>query len=250
RAVRMTEPVGRPARPPRSAWTDGQRAEPMPSFPADFRWGVSTAAYQIEGAVTEDGRGPSIWDTFSHEPGRVVDGSTGDVTGGRYRGWPEDVRLMSELGVRASRFSIAWPRIQASGAGPETPAGIAFYDRLVDSLLSAGIDPVAPLFHWDLPQTLQDKGGWANRDTAARFGEYAAIMAGALGDRVRPWITLNEPSSHLAFGHVLGIHAPGDAGTAAPLAITHHQLLGPGLAVTAVKEQPGTRVAIANNYTP
>jgi beta-glucosidase len=224
--------------------------EPMPAFPADFRWGVSTAAYQIEGAVTEDGRGPSIWDTFSHEPARIVDGSTGDVTCDHYHRWAQDVRLMSELGARAYRFSIAWPRIQASGAGPANPAGIGFYDRLVDSLLSAGIDPVATLFHWDLPQALQDTGGWANRDTAARFGEYAAVLAGALGDRVRLWITLNEPFVHLAAGHVQGIHAPGIAGTVDPLAVTHHQLLGHGLAVAAIKEQRGTRVAIANNYTP
>jgi beta-glucosidase len=224
--------------------------EPMPAFPADFRWGVSTAAYQIEGAVAEDGRGPSIWDTFSHEPGRIADGSTGDVTCDHYHRWAEDVALMSELGVRAYRFSIAWPRIQPSGAGPANPAGVGFYDRLVDALLSAGIDPVATLFHWDLPQALQDNGGWANRDTAARFGEYAAVLAGALGDRVRLWITLNEPFVHLAAGHVLGVHAPGIAGTVDPLAVTHHQLLGHGLAVAAVREQPGTRVSIANNYTP
>src|SRR2546430_2784113 len=141
--------------------------EPFPQFPADFRWGVSTAAYQIEGAVTADGRGPSIWDTFSHEPGRIVDGSTGDVACDHYQRWPQDVQLLADLGVRAYRFSIAWPRIQAAGSGPANPAGIGFYDRLVDSLLSQGIEPAATLFHWDLPQPLQDVGGGVSRDTAA-----------------------------------------------------------------------------------
>ena len=225
-------------------------SEPLPQFPADFRWGVSTAAYQIEGAVGEDGRGPSIWDTFSHEPDRISDGSTGDVTCDHYHRWPEDVELMAQLGVGAYRFSIAWPRIQPTGSGPVNQAGIAFYDRLVDELLTHGIDPVATLFHWDLPQPLQDNGGWANRDTAAHFGEYAAVMSEALGDRVKLWITLNEPFIHLAMGHLIGIHAPGITGTVDLLAVAHHQLLGHGLAVSAIREQPGARVSIANNYTP
>src|SRR2546429_5074628 len=147
--------------------------EPLPTFPADFRWGVSTAAYQIEGAVTEDGRGPSIWDTSSHEPGRVADGSTGDVACDHYHRWADDVALMRELGIRAYRFSIAWPRIQPTGSGPVNAAGLAFYDRLVDSLLEAGIDPAATLYHWDLPQTLQDNGGRGHRDTPAPVGEHA-----------------------------------------------------------------------------
>ena len=222
----------------------------MPAFPADFRWGVATAAYQIEGAATEDGRGPSIWDTFSHQPDRIADSSTGDVTCDHYHRWPEDVALMGELGIRAYRLSIAWPRIQATGTGPANRAGLDFYDRLVDSLLSQGIEPAATLFHWDLPQALQDAGGWANRDTAAHFGEYAAILAGALGDRVKLWITLNEPFIHLALGHLQGIHAPGIAGTVDLFAVAHHLLLGHGLAVAAIRERPGTRVGIANNYTP
>jgi len=167
--------------------------EPLPDFPADFRWGVSTAAYQIEGAATEDGRGPSIWDTFSHQPGRIRDGSTGDVACDHYHRWPQDVALMSELGVKAYRFSIAWPRVQPTGSGPANQPGVDFYERLVDALLAAGIEPAATLFHWDLPQALQDKGGWAERDTAARFGEYADLMARALGDRVKLWITVNVP---------------------------------------------------------
>jgi beta-glucosidase len=225
--------------------------EPMPKFPADFRWGVSTAAYQIEGAVAEDGRGPSIWDTFSHEPDRIADGSTGDVACDHYHRWSQDALLMSQLGVNAYRFSIAWPRIQPTGEGAANPAGVAFYDRLVDTLLSYGIDPVATLFHWDLPQALQDKGGWQNRDTAARLGEYAALMAEALGDRVRLWITLNEPFIHLAVGHLIGIHAPGIAGTGDLLAVAHHQLLGHGLATAALRHhQAGARVVVANNYTP
>ncbi len=223
----------------------------LPQFPADFRWGVSTAAYQIEGAVAEDGRGPSIWDTFSHEPDRIADGSTGDVACDHYHRWSKDALLMSQLGANAYRFSVAWPRIQPTGEGAANPAGVAFYDRLVDTLLSYGIDPVATLFHWDLPQALQDKGGWQNRDTAARLGEYAGLMAEALGDRVRLWVTLNEPFIHLAVGHLLGIHAPGIAGTADLLAVAHHQLLGHGLAAAALRHHhSGARVAIANNYTP
>jgi beta-glucosidase len=223
---------------------------PMPAFPAGFRWGVATAAYQIEGATTEDGRGPSIWDTFSHQPGRISDGSTGDVACDHYHRFAQDVELMAELGVGAYRFSVAWPRIQPTGSGPANAAGVAFYDRLVDALLERDIEPAATLFHWDLPQALQDGGGWASRDTAARFGEYAELVAAALGDRVGLWITLNEPFIHLALGHVLGIHAPGRTGTADLLAVAHHQLLGHGLAAAAVRRRPGARVAIANNYAP
>ncbi len=224
--------------------------EPMPPFPAGFRWGVATAAYQIEGAATEDGRGPSIWDTFSHEPERISDGSTGDVACGHYHRYAEDVALMADLGARVYRFSVSWPRVQPGGSGPANAKGIAFYDRLVDVLLARGIEPAATLFHWDLPQPLQDAGGWANRDTAARFGEYAELVAGALGDRVALWLTLNEPFIHLALGHVLGLHAPGRTGTGDLLPVTHHQLLGHGLAAAAVRRHPGARVGIANNYSP
>src|SRR4051812_34921847 len=157
---------------------------PMPAFPAGFRWGVATAAYQIEGAATEDGRGPSIWDTFSHEPGRISDGSTGDVACDHYHRYEGDVALMAELGVGGNRFPVPGPRVHPAGSGPATAAGIAFHDRLVDALLARGTQPAVTLFHWDLPQALQDAGGWANRDTAVRFGEYAGLVAEALGDRV------------------------------------------------------------------
>jgi beta-glucosidase len=220
---------------------------PMPAFPAGFRWGVATAAYQIEGAATEDGRGPSIWDTFSHEPGRISDGSTGDVACDHYHRYADDVALMAELGVGGYRFSVSWPRVQPAGGGPVNAPGIAFYDRLVDTLLARGIEPAVTLFHWDLPQALQDAGGWANRDTAVRFGEYAGLVADALGDRIGLWITLNEPFIHLALGHVIGMHAPGLTGAEQILAVAHHQMLGHGLAAAAVR--PG-RVGIANNYTP
>jgi beta-glucosidase len=223
---------------------------PMPAFPASFRWGVSTAAYQIEGAVGEDGRGPSIWDTFTHEPGRVADISTGDVACDHYHRYMADVELMAALGVGAYRFSVAWPRVQPTGAGPANPAGVAFYDRLVDALLERGIDPVATLFHWDLPQALQDDGGWANRDTAARFGEYADLVAEALGNRVKLWITLNEPFVHTNVGHVQGRHAPGLRLGRNTLPIIHHQLLGHGLAVSAIRRHSTSPVAIANAYSP
>jgi beta-glucosidase len=185
------------------------------SLPAGFRWGVATASYQIEGAVAEDGRGPSIWDTFAHTDDKVDNGDTGDVACDHYHRYGEDVALMAELGVGGYRFSVAWPRVQPTGAGPANPAGLAFYDRLVDALLERGIDPVATLYHWDLPQALQDDrpggapGGWQDRDTAYRFADYAGLVAAALGDRVKGWITLNEPSIHTVYGHLWGMHAPG-----------------------------------------
>ncbi|MGW0434232.1 GH1 family beta-glucosidase [Micromonospora sp. NPDC003197] len=219
-------------------------------FPAEFTWGVSTAAYQIEGATTEDGRGTSIWDTFTHEPGRVVDGTTGDVACDHYHRYPEDVALMAGLGVSAYRFSIAWPRIQPDGTGPANPRGLAFYDRLVDTLLENGIDPVATLFHWDLPQALEDRGGWLNRDTAHRFADYAGLVADRLGDRVKLWITLNEPFVHMTHGYGLGVHAPGRMLFFDAFPVAHHQLLGHGLAVAAIRARSGSPIAIANNYSP
>ncbi|MGV9808270.1 GH1 family beta-glucosidase [Micromonospora chersina] len=223
---------------------------PMPEFPAGFRWGVSTSAYQIEGAVTADGRGPSIWDTFAHSPGRIIDGSTGDEACDHYHRYAEDVGLLAGLGVSAYRFSIAWPRVQPTGAGPANQAGLDFYDRLVDALLAAGVDPVATLFHWDLPQALEDAGGWLNRDTADRFAEYADLVAARLGDRVKLWITLNEPFIHMSLGHGMGVHAPGRMLLFDAFPVAHHQLLGHGLAVSALRARGTAPVAIANNYSP
>jgi beta-glucosidase len=232
----------------------------MSEFPRDFRWGVATAAYQIEGAVAEDGRGPSIWDTFTADPDRISDGSSGAVACDHYHRYREDVALVRDLGVNSYRFSISWSRVLPDGEEPANPAGIAFYDRLVDELLGAGIDPVATLFHWDLPQGLQDKGGWLSRDTAARFGEYADLIGGKLGDRVRLWITLNEPFIHMTFGHGMGMHAPGQtllfnmADGANPFGdigvVAHHLLLGHGLAVAALRRHTTNPIAITNNYSP
>ncbi|MET7666874.1 GH1 family beta-glucosidase [Micromonospora luteifusca] len=223
---------------------------PMPQYPTGFRWGVSTSAHQIEGAVTADGRGPSIWDTFARSPGRISDGSSGEVACDHYHRHGEDVALLAGLGVSAYRFSIAWPRVQPTGAGPANPAGLDFYDRLVDELLAAGVDPVATLYHWDLPQPLEDAGGWLHRDTAARFAEYADLTAARLGDRVRLWITLNEPFIHMSLGYGTGEHAPGRTLLFDAFPVAHHQLLGHGLAVAALRARTASPVAIANNYSP
>jgi beta-glucosidase len=218
-------------------------------LPAGFRWGASTAAYQIEGAVDEDGRGPSVWDVFAARPGAVRDGHTGRVACDHYHRYAEDIALMRELGLDGYRFSIAWPRIQPAGAGPANPAGLAFYDRLVDALLAAGITPMPTLFHWDLPQALEDGGGWLARDTAYRFAEYTELVADRLGDRVPAWITLNEPFVHMVFGYALGTHAPGRTLMLDALPVAHHQLLGHGLAAAVLRER-GRQVLIANNLTP
>jgi len=222
----------------------------LPSFPPNFLWGVSTAAYQIEGAAQEDGRGASIWDTFAHTPGRVRDGDTGDVACDHYHRWPEDVALLGDLGVGAYRFSIAWPRIQPAGAGPVNTKGLDFYDRLVDDLVARGIIAVPTLFHWDLPQALEDAGGWLNRDTSYRFAEYAGAVADRLGDRVGRWITLNEPIVHMAQGYAFGTHAPGRELMFDALPVAHHQLLGHGLAVRALRARGAAEVMITNNCTP
>jgi beta-glucosidase len=204
-------------------------------FPPGFVWGAATAAYQIEGAVAEDGRGPSVWDTFSHVPGTILDGTTGDVATDHYHRFAEDIAIMSDLGLSAYRFSVAWPRILPAGAGSVNPAGIDFYSRLVDALLERGIAPVVTLYHWDLPQALQDTGGWAERDTAARFAEYATVVAGALGDRVPTFITLNEPWCAAFLGHGNGLHAPGIADNSTALRAAHHLLLAHGLGVAALR---------------
>jgi len=222
----------------------------LTGFPPSFLWGAATAAYQIEGAVDADGRGRSVWDTFSHQPGRIVDGSTGDVACDHYHRWPEDVRLMAELGLTGYRFSVAWPRIQPDGTGAANPAGIAFYDRLIDALLEHRISPMLTLFHWDLPQALQDVGGWLNRDTTARFAEYADILGRHFADRVDYWMPVNEPNVVTFFGHALGNHAPGSRLGLAALPVAHHLLLGHGLAVQALRTHGARRVGAANNHSP
>ncbi len=222
----------------------------FPRFPPGFAWGVATAAYQIEGAVAEDGRGLSIWDTFCRQPGVIRDGQTGDVAADHYHRWPEDVALMADLGIDAYRFSLAWPRIQPTGSGPACTAGLDFYDRLTDALLASGIAPMPTLYHWDLPQPLEDAGGWLNRDTAYRFADYAVLAADRLADRIPLWITLNEPFVVTAFGYALGIHAPGKTLMLDALATAHHQLLGHGLATAAIRAAGVSQVAITNNYSP
>ena len=223
---------------------------PMPAFPAGFDWGVATAAYQIEGAVAEDGRGDSIWDTFCRRPGVIRDGHTGDVACDHYHRWAQDVALMADLGITAYRFSIAWPRVQPGGKGPASEAGLDFYDRLTDALLAAGITPVPTLYHWDLPQPLEDEGGWLSRDTASRFADYASLAAGRLADRIGRWITLNEPFVVTAFGYALGIHAPGKTLMTGALPTAHYQLLGHGLATAALRAAGARQVMITNNYAP
>src|SRR5664279_5493552 len=213
-----------------------EHAEPMTrTFPVTFTWGSATAAYQIEGAVAEDGRTPSIWDTFSHTPGKVLAGDTGDVATDHYHRSDADVDLMADLGVSSYRFSVSWSRVIPNGSGPVNPKGMDFYSRLVDRLLAKGISPAVTLYHWDLPQELQDAGGWTSRDTSSLFAEYAAVVAGALGDRVGTWITLNEPWCSAFLGYAGGVHAPGHTSGAEAFAATHHLLLGPGLAVRALR---------------
>ncbi len=205
-------------------------------FPRDFTFGSATASYQIEGAWNEDGRGPSIWDTFSHTPGLVTDGSTGDVADDHYHRVDEDLDLMKELGLEAYRFSISWSRIIPTGSGEVNQAGIDFYSRLVDGLIARGIRPVATLYHWDLPQPLEDAGGWPNRDTAHRFAEYAAVIGAALGDRVDTWTTLNEPWCSAYLGYSSGAHAPGRKNGADALAAVHHLNLAHGLALLELRK--------------
>ncbi len=222
----------------------------LPTFPAGFLWGVATAAYQIEGAVAEDGRGESVWDTFCRRPGAIRDGQTGDVATDHYHRWAEDVALMADLGVNAYRFSIAWPRVQPGGTGPANPAGLDFYDRLTDALLARGIAPVPTLYHWDLPQPLEDAGGWLSRDTALRFADYAGLAAERLADRIKVFITLNEPFVVTAMGYALGIHAPGKDLMLGALPTAHHQLLGHGLATAALRAARVGQVLLTNNYSP
>ncbi|WP_405017501.1 GH1 family beta-glucosidase [Kitasatospora sp. NBC_00070] len=206
-----------------------------PAFPSGFAWGAATAAYQIEGAATENGRTPSIWDTFSHTPGKVAGGDTGDIAVDHFHRFREDVRLMAELGLTSYRFSLSWPRVQPTGRGPAVERGLDFYRALTDELLAHGIAPVATLYHWDLPQHLEELGGWPARDTAYRFADYAALAAEALGDRVSTWTTLNEPWCSAFLGYGSGVHAPGRSNQADALRAAHHLNLGHGLAVGALR---------------
>ena len=219
-------------------------------LPAGFRFGAATAAYQVEGAAREDGRGESIWDRFSLKPGAVVNGDTGDVACDHYHRWAADLDLMAGLGLESYRFSIAWPRVQPDGRGPLNPRGIAFYRRLVEGLLERGIEPVATLYHWDLPQARQEAGGWAVRDTAERFAEYAAAMAAELGDVVEGWITHTEPWVAAILGHAVGRKAPGVRDWPTALVVAHHLLLSHGLAVDALRAAVKTPVGITLNLNP
>ncbi|MEZ5427220.1 MAG: GH1 family beta-glucosidase [Pyrinomonadaceae bacterium] len=240
----------------------GQKAEveQMPErqnearkFPKGFLWGSATAAYQVEGAVKEDGRGPTIWDTFSHTPGKTVDGATGDVADDHYHRYKEDIALMKNLGVKTYRFSIAWSRIFPEGVGTPNPKGLDFYNRLVDELLKNDIQPFATLYHWDLPQALQDKhGGWESRETSKAFADYAGYMTGKLSDRVKHFFTINEFGAFVELGYRIGIHAPGLKLPPGRFNQTrHHAVLGHGLAVQAMraKAKPGTRIGLAENMT-
>jgi beta-glucosidase len=215
--------------------------EPVPEtpgtrrFPEGFVWGAATAAYQIEGAVNADGRQPSIWDTFSHTPGKVHRGDTGDTACDHYHRMPGDVALMAKLGVRSYRFSVSWPRIVPTGSGRVNRAGLDFYSRLVDELLAHEIDPALTLYHWDLPQPLEDAGGWTNRETAYRFAEYAAIVGEELGDRVGTFITLNEPWCSAFLGYGVGAHAPGRTNLGEALSAAHHLSLAHGLGTSALR---------------
>jgi beta-glucosidase len=221
-------------------------------FPAGFLWGASTSSYQIEGAVSEDGRGRSIWDVFCQAPGHVRAGDTGSIACDSYHRMDEDVRLLRELGASAYRFSIAWPRVQADGSGAVNQRGLDYYRRLVHELRGAGIVPAATVYHWELPQALEDIGGWASRDTALRFAEYASVLAQALGDAVGMWITLNEPLQSVHQGYRTGTHAPGRRDPVAAAAATHHLMLGHGLAMQAIRGAlgDGARVGLAVDPNP
>jgi beta-glucosidase len=221
------------------------------AFPPDFIWGAATASYQIEGGVDEDGRGESVWDRFSRTPGRTASGDTGDVACDHYHRWREDVALMADLGLRAYRFSVAWPRVQPDGSGPLNGVGLDFYDRLVDELLANGIRPFVTLYHWDLPQPLEDAGGWPSREIVERFAAYADAVAARLADRVSDWMTLNEPQVFTFLGYVEGRHAPGRTDPVAGLAATHHAHLAHRAAAEVLRgHRPDARIGIALSLWP
>jgi len=224
----------------------------MVRFPEGFLWGTATASYQVEGAVNEDGRGASIWDTFSHTPGKVYRGDTGDSACDQYHRVEEDLDLMADVGLQAYRFSVAWPRIQPEGTGPANQRGLDYYRRLVDGLRRRNIEPMLTLYHWDLPQALEDGGGWTSRGTSERFAEYTRIVYEALGDSVGFWITLNEPWVSAWLGYGIGVHAPGHQDTSKALAATHHLLLGHGLALETMRSLGHTdnQLGITLNLAP
>ena len=220
------------------------------SFPQGFLWGSATASYQVEGGVNEGGRGPTVWDTFSHTPGKVANGDTGDIADDFYHLYPKDIALMQSLGIKAFRFSVAWSRIFPTGTGRPNQQGIDFYKRLTDALLTAGITPFCTLFHWDLPQALQDKGSWENRDTARAFADYAGYTAGALSDKVSHFMTMNEMRSFVELGYGNGLHAPGlSVGPKRLAQLNHYVCLAHGLSVQSIRAhaRAGTLVGIADN---
>ena len=214
------------------------------AFPPGFRWGAATASYQIEGGTDADGRGVSIWDTFCDRPGKVTNGDSGDIACDHYHRYADDVALMAALGLNAYRFSIAWPRILPQGIGTVNPKGLDFYDRLVDALLAQGIEPFATLYHWDLPQALQDRGGWPERSIIDAFVNYADVVSRRLGDRVHHWMTHNEPWVVAFVGHAAGVHAPGIQDPAAALRAAHHLLVSHGQAVTVLRTNVGAQARI------
>ncbi|MGC4192768.1 MAG: GH1 family beta-glucosidase [Thermomicrobiales bacterium] len=219
-------------------------------FPPGFLWGAATAAYQIEGAVREGGRGESIWDRFSHTPGKVVNGDTGDIACDAYHRWGADLKVMRDLGLQAYRFSIGWPRIMPTGHGRPNIDGLDFYDELVDGLLAAGIEPWVTLYHWDMPQALEDNGGWPNRSTADFFAEYADAVTRRLGDRVKHWITINEPWCVAFLGYLFGIHAPGRRDLNQAIAAAHTALLAHGYAMEVIRSNAkGARAGITLNLS-
>lgn len=220
-------------------------------FPDGFTWGVATSAYQIEGAANEDGRGESIWDRFSHTPGRTRNGDTGDIACDHYHRWPEDIALMAGLGVQAYRFSISWPRVLPAGRGEPNQKGLDFYDHLIDGLLEAGITPIPTLYHWELPMPLHEAGGWPARATADAFAEFSTLLADRLGDRVDRWITHNEPWCSAFLGYQTGVHAPGHQNWNEAIRASHHLLLSHALATQAIRAAvPGADVGIALNFEP
>ena len=242
-------PTGRP--PSRSGADVSPAASADIAFPTGVWWGAATSAYQIEGAAKADGKGPSVWDVFAHRPGKIRDGSTGDVAADHYHRYADDVALMTSIGLRSYRFSISWPRVLPTGAGAVNQQGLDFYQKLLDALHERGIRPMPTLWHWDTPQALQELGGWENRDTAKRFADYAALLATELGDRVPVWLTLNEPKTVVQVGYIYGAHAPGITDPKAAYTAAHHLLLGHGLATQAIRAATSSaKVGIPLNLSP